>query len=57
MASLADQKSRADELFRQSWSREVLVDEDGAYRVEARLGDDVRGRLWLVGNPVYVRAG
>src|SRR6266511_3252459 len=31
MAPLADQKSRAEELFRQPWSREVLVDEDGAY--------------------------
>jgi len=31
MAPLADQRSRAEELFQQPWSREVLVDEDGAY--------------------------
>jgi hypothetical protein len=35
---------------------EHRIDEDGAYRVEARLLDDERGRLWLVSNPVYVRA-
>jgi hypothetical protein len=35
---------------------EHRIDQDGAYRVEARLADDERGRLWLVSNPVYVRA-
>ena len=34
---------------------EQRIDKDGAYRVEARLLDDERGRLWLVSNPVYVR--
>jgi hypothetical protein len=34
---------------------EHRIEEDGAYRVEARLADDPRGRLWLVSNPVYVR--
>lgn len=31
------------------------VDENGCYRLEARLPDDERNRLWLVSNPVYVR--
>jgi hypothetical protein len=35
---------------------EHRIEEDGAYRLEARLADDERGRLWLVSNPVYVRA-
>ena len=34
---------------------EHRVEENGAYRVEARLADDERGRLWLVSNPIYVR--
>ena len=27
----------------------------GCYRLEARLLDDERGRLWLISNPIYVR--
>ena len=34
---------------------EVEVEEPGCYRVEARLPGDERGRLWLVGNPIYLR--
>jgi len=34
---------------------EHAVEEDGCYRVEARLPGDERERLWLVSNPVYVR--
>ena len=34
---------------------EHVVTEAGAYRLEARLADDERGRLWLVANPVYLR--
>jgi hypothetical protein len=32
------------------------VEEGGCYRLEARLPDDERERLWLVSNPVYVRS-
>ena len=31
------------------------VEDGGCYRLEARLPDDERERLWLVSNPVYVR--
>jgi PHP domain len=31
------------------------VAERGCYRLEARLPDDARERLWLVSNPVYLR--
>jgi hypothetical protein len=34
---------------------EHTVEQDGCYRLEARLPDDARERLWLVSNPVYVR--
>jgi hypothetical protein len=34
---------------------EYAVEEQGCYRLEARLPDDERERLWLVSNPVYVR--
>ena len=34
---------------------EHRIDQDGTYRVEARLPEDERDRLWLVSNPVYVR--
>jgi hypothetical protein len=34
---------------------EHVVEENGCYRLEARLPGDGRGRLWLVSNPVYVR--
>jgi PHP domain-containing protein len=34
---------------------EHVVEEIGCYRLEARLPDDARERLWLVANPVYVR--
>jgi hypothetical protein len=34
---------------------EHAVDRDGSYRLEGRLPDDARDRLWLVSNPVYVR--
>jgi hypothetical protein len=35
---------------------EHTIDAAGCYRLEARLPDDARERLWLVANPVYVRA-
>ena len=31
------------------------VEERGCYRLEARLPDDERQRLWLISNPVYLR--
>ena len=34
---------------------EHAVAGEGCYRVEARLAEDPRERLWLVSNPVYVR--
>jgi hypothetical protein len=34
---------------------EEVVDEPGAYRLEARLPEDPRARPWLVSNPVYLR--
>ena len=34
---------------------ERTIEENGCYRLEARLPDDERERLWLVSNPVYVR--
>ncbi len=34
---------------------EHVIEENGCYRLEARLPGDERERLWLVSNPVYVR--
>jgi PHP domain len=34
---------------------EHAIERQGTYRLEARLADDERERLWLVSNPVYVR--
>ena len=43
-------ESEGDEL-------EHVVEEEGAYRLEARLPGDDRRRLWIVSNPVYLQAG
>ena len=31
------------------------VAEEGCYRLEARLAGDERQRLWIAGNPIYLR--
>ena len=42
---------------REGGELECVVETEGAYRLEARLPGDERGRLWIVSNPIYLRAG